>query len=234
MRVLVVGDIHEPCCHPGYLKFCRDLQREFRCDRVVLIGDVVDNQAISFHAASPELPGPKDETELALLGIKKWKRAFPEARVCIGNHDRRIVRLAETVHIPHRFLRDYADAWDTPGWEWKEEFILDDVHYSHGEGCGGLHPAYNQMQKMLMSVAIGHVHTAGGVSWLANPTKRLFGLDVGCGIDERSLAFAYGRHFRRRAIISAGVVIDGDPVHRVCAIGPGERYHRSRFKRSKR
>jgi predicted phosphodiesterase len=230
MRILVVGDVHEPCAHPGYIHFCRDLRDKYRCDKVVFIGDVVDFHAISFHASRPDLPGPKDEFEFAFKGVERWKRVFPKADVCIGNHDRRVVRLAESVNIPARFIRDYKETWETPGWTWGEEFVLDDVHYSHGEGCGGLHPAYNQMQKMLMSAVIGHVHTAGGVSWLANPQRRIFGVDTGCGIDERSLAFAYGKHFKRRAIISAAVVLDGIPYHEVMAMGPKERYHRSRFK----
>lgn len=230
MRVLYVGDIHEPCSHPGYRRFCLDLRDQWKCDEVVFIGDIPDHHAISFHAARPDMPGPKDEYELTLQGIQKWYRAFPKARVTLGNHDRRVVRLAETVHIPAQFIREYSDLWRTPGWKWVEETIIDDVHASHGEGCGGLHPAYNQMQKMLMSSVIGHVHTAGGVAWLANPTRRMFGMDTGCGIDERALAFAYGKHFKRRSIIGAGVVIDGIPHHQVCPIGPGERYHRSRFK----
>lgn len=229
-KVLLIGDTHAPSTHPGYLSFVRDLRDRHKCDTVVHIGDVVDFHSISFHARVPDMPGPKDEYEQAHNAIQEWRRVFPDMRVTIGNHDRRIVRLAETVNIPSRFIRDYSEIWDTPGWNWAEEFIIDGVHYSHGEGVGGLHPAYTQMQKMLMSVAIGHVHTAGGVSWLANPTQRIFGVDVGCGIDEKSLAFAYGKHFKRRAIISAAVILDGIPHHEVCPIGPGERYHRSRFK----
>ena len=96
MRTLVIGDIHEPCAHPGYIHFCRDLRDKYRCDQVVFIGDVVDFQAISFHASRPDLPGPKDEFELAFKGVERWKRVFPEAKVCIGNHDRRVVRLEAT------------------------------------------------------------------------------------------------------------------------------------------
>jgi len=230
-RVLYIGDIHEPCCHPGYRRFCLDLRDKHKCDKVVFIGDIIDFQAISFHAARPDLPSPADEADLALAGVQKWYKAFPEAVVTIGNHDRRVFRLAESVNIPSRFIREYADIWKTPKWRWVEEIIIDDVHASHGEGCGGLHPAYAQMQKMLMSVVIGHVHTAGGVDWLANPQKRIFGMNTGCGIDEKSLAFAYGKHFKRRAIISAGVVLDGIPYHEVCPIGPGEKYSRAKFKR---
>lgn len=233
MRTLLIGDTHAPSVHPGYRAFCRDLRRKYKCNKVVHIGDVLDHHSISFHARVPDMPGPKDEAAQAQLVIDQWKRTFPEMTVCIGNHDRRVIRLAESVNIPAKYLRNYSEAWDTPGWDWVEEIIVDDVHLSHGEGCGGLHPAYNQMQKMLMSVGIGHVHTAGGVSWLANPTRRMFGIDTGCGVDERSLAFVYGKHFRRRSILSAAMILDGTPHHIICPIGPGERYHRSRFKKVK-
>lgn len=231
MRVLIIGDTHLPSAHPSYLRFCRDLRDQHRCDTVVHIGDVLDFQSISFHAHHPELPAPLDEFELAYKALRPWIKAFPEVKVCRGNHDNRVIRLAESVNIPAKFIRDFSSVWDSPGWDWQEEFILDDVHYSHGDGCSGLHPAFTQMQRMLMSVCIGHTHTAAGIHWLANPTRRMFGLSVGCGIDEKSLAFAYGKFFKRRAIISAATIIDGIPQHHVCPIGPNEKYNRSKFKK---
>lgn len=229
-RVLVIGDIHEPVSHPGYLKFCKDLRDRHRCDEVMFIGDVVDWHAVSFHSHHPDAPGPADEFELALYGVTKWRKAFPKARVCIGNHDERLVRLAESVNIPARFMRDYTDIWKTPNWKWGNEHILDDVLYMHGTGCGGLHPAYNAMAKRLMSVVMGHIHSAAGIKWRANPTRRVFGMDTGCGVDDKAFAMAYGVHHQIRSILSAAVVIDGIPHHEVMAIGPGEKYHRSRFK----
>lgn len=234
MRKLIIGDIHEPCAHPGYRRFCLDLRDKYRCDdRPICIGDEADFHAISFHARHPEMPGPKDEYLLTRECLKRWHRVFPEMDICIGNHTERVARLAETVNIPSQFLRTYQDVWGTPGWKWAYEFIVDDVYYFHGTGNGGVHPAFNAMSKMLMSVVMGHVHTAAGVKWKANPTRRIFGMDTGCGIDEKALAFAYGKHLRQRAVISACVVIDGIPYHEVCPIGPGEKYHRSRFKRRK-
>ena len=135
-RILVIGDIHEPVAHPGYLSFCYDLYKQWSCNRVIFIGDVVDWNAISFHAAHPECPGPKDEHDLTLEKVQKWHKVFPRARVCIGNHDERIVRLAESVNIPAKFIREYADTWETPGWDWQYEHIVDDVYYFHGVGCG--------------------------------------------------------------------------------------------------
>lgn len=230
MRNLVIGDVHEPVSHPGYLAFCRDLQKRHKCDHVTFIGDVVDWQAISFHAHHPEAPGPKDEYELALAGVKRWAEAFPKAKVCIGNHDERVIRTAEDAGIPAKFIRDYKETWATPGWDWGVDHRIDDVYYFHGTGMGGLHPAFNAMQKMMMSVVMGHIHSAGGVKWRANPDRRCFGLDTGCGIDDKAVAFAYGRHQKVRSILSAGVVIDGIPQHCIMPCGPGEPFHRSKFK----
>lgn len=229
-RVLIIGDVHEPVSHPGYLKFCRDLYDQNKCDSVMFIGDLCDWHSVSFHAHHPDAPGPKDEFELAASKIAMWHKAFPEAKVCIGNHDERLIRLAETVNIPARFLRDHKDIWKTPGWMWDTDHTIDDVFYFHGTGTGGIHPAFNSMCKQLMSVVQGHIHSAAGIKWRANPSRRTFGMDTGCGIDDKAVAFAYGHHQQIRSILSACVVLDGVPQHFIMPCGPGERYHRSRFK----
>ena len=164
-RVLTIGDIHEPVSHPGYLQFCQDLYYEWNCDTVVWIGDVSDFQAISFHAANPMCPGPDDEYTLAKQKIQKWYKAFEHAKkkkICIGNHDERVIRLAESVNIPSKFLRDYKEIWKTPKWEWDHEHIIDGVYYFHGTAMGGVHPAWNAAAKMLMPVVMGHLHSRSG------------------------------------------------------------------------
>jgi predicted phosphodiesterase len=230
-RVLIIGDIHEPVSHPGYLSFCRDLRDRHKCDEIVFIGDIVDHHAVSFHAHHPDAPGPKDEAELTQLGIDRWSEEFPDAKVCIGNHDERIVLLAESVNIPKKFLRTYAESWHTPGWDWQPEHTIDDTYLFHGTAHSGMHPAFNAMKKMAMSVAMGHCHSAGGIKWMVNPTRRFFALDTGCGIDDKAVAFAYGRHNKTRSVLSAGVILDGVPYHEIMQIGPGEKYNRRRFGR---
>lgn len=230
-KVLVIGDLHLPVAHPGYRKFCKDLRDAYNTDRTVFIGDVLDHHAISFHARSPMCPGAQDEYILAKGCVKKWYKEFPKATITIGNHDNRSLRLAESVNIPAQYLRDYSDVWNTPGWNWVDDTIIDDVYYFHGEGSGGIHPAFNAMKARLMSVAIGHFHSASGIKWSASPNRRTFGLDVGCGIDVGAWQFAYGRHCPKKPILSAAVVIDGVPFHHICPCGPGERYHKSKFNR---
>ena len=235
-RKLVVGDTHMPVDHPGYLQFCLDIYDQWDCDSVAHIGDLADFQAISFHANNPMCPGPNDEFFLTKSSIQRWYRAFtqqvkPESfEVCIGNHDERLLRLAESVNIPSRFLRDYAEIWSTPKWEYGHVFIDDGVYYFHGTAMGGLHPAWNAAGKMLMPTVMGHIHSAAGVSWRANPLRRIFSMDVGCGIDIDAYQFAYGRHVKKRPILSCGVVIDGIPYHEVMPCGTGELYHKSNFK----
>jgi len=229
-KVLVIPDLHEPCSRKGALQFCKDTARKYKTNKTVFIGDVTDWHSISFHAHHPEMPGPKDEFELAFSCIKKWKKAFPEAIVTLGNHDRRVIRLAESVNIPAKFIRDYKDIWETPKWKWVDDAVIDDVYYVHGDGSGGsLYPAYNLVRKFGMSCVVGHYHSAGGIKWLVNPQRRMFGLDVGSLIDDKQMAFAYNTKAPVRSVLSVGVVIDGTPHHIVMPVGKGEKYHDSRF-----
>lgn len=228
-KVLVIGDLHEPAAHPAYLQFCKDIKKKYRCNEVIFIGDVVDNQAISFHANNPNCPGVMDELLLAKEKIAKWQKAFPRAKVCIGNHDERITRLAESVNIPAAYLKNYSEIFNTPKWEWGFDFIIDDVYYFHGTGQGGVHPAWTVLSKQLMSVVMGHCHSRAGVKWKVNPQRRVFGMDVGCGIDVKAYQFAYGKHCKEKPILGCGVVIDGVPYHEIMPCDDNEKYSKQKF-----
>lgn len=225
-RVLVIGDLHAPVERKHYLRFCKAQYKKFKCNTVVFIGDVVDWTSISFHVAHPECPGPADEYKLALKCIQRWYRAFPKAKVCLGNHDRRPHRKAAQEGIPAKLLRNYSDVWKTPNWTWDTSFIIDDVFYCHGDGKGGgMYPAFNTAKNMGMSVVMGHSHSKGGIKWLVNPLRRWFGMDVGCGIDDKAFAFAYAKEQTYRSVISCGVVLNGMGQHIMMPISRGEKYH---------
>ena len=228
-RVLVIGDTHEPYTRKGYFQFCCDIAEKYKTNHTIFIGDVVDLHSISFHDKEPELQGPADEIKTTKNSLTKWVAAFKKAKVCVGNHDARLCRLAASVGIPASVLKSYEDVWETPGWKWDWDFVKDDVYYLHGTGCGGEHPAYNKMKSMGLSTVMGHIHSAAGIKWVASPVKRTFGMDIGCGVDDQSMAFAYGKFANRRSILSCGVVIDGIPYHEVMACGKGEKYHDSNF-----
>lgn len=225
-RILVIGDLHCPVERKGYLQFCRDMRKKWRCNKIVFIGDIVDWSAISFHARNPEAPGPHDEFKLALECVQRWYKIFPRATVCIGNHDARPKRVAESVGIPAKFVRDYADLWKTRKWDWVQSTVIDSVFYCHGHSKGGgKTPAWNLAHKMGMSVCMGHYHSRAGINWSANPLYRWFGMDVGTGVDDKAYAFAYAKDQPERSILSVGIVLDGTPYHEVMRISKGEKYH---------
>jgi hypothetical protein len=205
------------------------MRAKHKCNKVVFIGDIVDHHAISFHVKNPNCPSAVDEAEQAQLGIDKWKRVYPTAEVMIGNHDERVIRVAEYNGIPARYLRNFAEVWHTPNWQWKPDTIIDGVFYFHGTGCGGLYPAFNRAKKLCMSCVMGHVHSASSINWLCSPTARIFGMDTGCGIDHDAWQFAYGRHLPAKPILSCGVILDGTPYLEIMPLGPGEKYHKSKW-----
>jgi hypothetical protein len=176
----------------------------------VFIGDLVDLHTISFHPTHTAAPGVEKEYELAKKGVAKWYKSFPKATVCVGNHDARIKRRAAHVNIPEGMIKDNKDIWETPRWEWVDDITIDDVYYMHGDGCGaGKYPAANNAQQMAMSVVMGHYHRTAGCLWMGSPKQRWFGLDTGCGLDDKAYAFKYAEKVKKRSIIAAGVVIDG-------------------------
>ncbi|KKN66035.1 hypothetical protein LCGC14_0475130 [marine sediment metagenome] len=231
MIIGIVGDLHLPGVRPGYLDFCTDTFEEYGVDQIIAIGDILDWHSINFHTREPQCPGPKAEFDLAFAEIGKWKSRFPKLKWCIGNHDELPARVAKSVSLPEFVLKSYNELWDVPDWEIDFSFLIDETMYKHGTGCSGIHPAYNLMNKMKMSVVIGHCHSRGGMKWSQNPIKRFFSLDVGCGISEKEWQFAYGRDMAERPFLGCGIVDDGQPISVAMKCSKGEKYHDSRFKK---
>lgn len=231
MRHGIVGDIHEPFAHPMYRVFCLDVFDSWGVDAVTFIGDVVDFHAVTFHTPDPNGMSAGYEADAAAVGVAKWREAFPKARVCIGNHDERVFRVARSVGIPDRFIKSYADVWETPGWTWDFDFEIDGVLLQHGTNTSGKFPAFNQAMTRRQPVAQGHNHSAGGVKFHASRHDRIFGMDTGCGIDDKAYAMAYGKTSATRSVLGCGVIIDGAAYFEPMPCGEGEKYHRNRAKR---
>jgi len=202
--VLAIGDLHCPFTRKGYLRFCKNVDRRFSCDRVVFIGDIIDNHASSYHESDPDGHSARAELDIAIKEVGKWYRAFPEATVCIGNHDRMASRKVFSAGVPQKWLRSYNDILGTPGWNWVENIVYDDVLYEHGEGGQAQMKAKNNM----MSSVCGHTHTEAYVKWFVGKRFRVFGMQTACGIDIKSYATAYAKNFKRQAL-GVGVVLGG-------------------------
>lgn len=202
-RILVIGDIHAPFTLDGYLEFCEDMYARYNCNQVIFIGDIIDNHYASFHATDPDGMGGGDELDVAIEHVKMWSESFPVADVCIGNHDRIIMRKAFDSQIPSRWIKSYNEVLGT-NWNWVEHIVYDDVQYIHGEGGTARTKSKNDM----MSTVQGHIHTQAYVEWSVGKMFKIFGMQVGCGIDSKSYAAAYAKNFKKQAI-GCGVVIGG-------------------------
>jgi predicted phosphodiesterase len=206
--VLVIGDTHFPFVKKGYLDFCLDIKRRVKCEQVVHIGDLCDNHAISYHEHDPNGRSPIDEMTEADKHLKEWFKAFPSLFLCKANHDL-VDRKARTEGLPDRLFKPFRDIWQLPnGWKNEFNFEIDGVIYQHGTGYSGdtahIKAAYNNRQ----STVIGHTHANAGVGYIANEKDCIWGLNVGCGVDRHSYAMNYGRDFKKKPIISCGVVTD--------------------------
>lgn len=202
-RVLVVGDPHEPFCLPGYLEFCKEVYVKYDCTHVIFAGDLIDNHFVSYHETDPDGLSAIDELQLAVSKLSKWVEAFPQADVCIGNHDRLVARKAFSSGISALWLRDYNEVLQAPGWDFQEEFIYDGVRYIHGEqGSARL-----RAKKDLISTVQGHRHTEAYTEHLVGMNYRIFGTQVGCGVDHKAYAMAYAKA-GSKPVIGCAVILD--------------------------
>jgi len=207
ISTLIIGDSHLPFEKKGYLKFCKKVYEEYKCSRVIHIGDLIDSHAISNYASDPNGLSPKNEILKARKRLKKWFEVFPNVYLCKGNHDKRIALKGKKDKLPNEVFKSFREIWQLPkGWIDAYEFIFDNVLYTHGEGYSGKNAHIQAAMDNRMSTVIGHLHSVSGVEYLANSKSIIFGMAVGCGIDVKKYAFEYGKGFRRKPILSCGVV----------------------------
>lgn len=208
-HILIIGDTHIPFELPGYLEFCKDIQNRVKCGKVVHIGDLVDNHAISYHEHDPNGKSPVDEIKEAQKRLQGWFKAFPEVFLCRGNHDRLVDRKGKTVGLPECVFKPFRDIWGLPkGWIDDFSFEIDGVRYSHGTGLSGDNAPEKAAQLNRQSTVIGHVHSVCSTKYLVSEKDRIFGMGVGCGMDRHTYAFEYGRDFAKKPVVACGVVTD--------------------------
>jgi len=202
-RILVIGDLHEPFCLDGYLKFCKETYAKYNCNKVIFIGDIIDNHYSSYHESSADGLGGKYELEQAVKKLSKWYKAFPVADVTLGNHDRIIIRKAQSSNIPSQWIKEYKEVLKTPKWNYVTDVFYNDVRFVHGDKSGKPRMA---TKRDMVSTVSGHYHTDMYVDWMFGKTRAIFGMAVGCGIDSSSYAMGYMQGGKKEAI-GCGIVV---------------------------
>lgn len=204
-NILVIGDLHEPFCLDSYLDWCVDQYNAYNCTEVIFIGDIIDNHYSSYHETSADGMGGLDELELAIKRISRWYKAFPVATVIIGNHDRIIMRKAQTSAIPSKWIKSYKEVLEVPNWNFVERYEKDGVQYIHGEGG----TARTKCRADMMNTVQGHLHTQAYTEHYVGKNFRVYGTQVGCGINHKSYAMAYAKYGKRPAVGCAVILNNG-------------------------
>ena len=212
-RILVISDMHVPYQHRDAFAFLAAIKKKYRPDKVVCIGDEIDSHSMSFHNSDPDLLSAGDELEAAINQLKKVYKMFPKVDLVDSNHGSMHYRKGKHHGIPRKYLRDYGEILDAPkGWVWHNHLTLtasdgNDIYFSHGLKKNALPVA----QQFGMNFVQGHYHTEFSVQYSSSPARLIWGMTVGCLIDDAALAFEYNKLTNQRPIIGVGLIINGRP-----------------------
>jgi len=211
-RILVISDLHIPYHHKDSFAFLREIKKLYKPDFVVNIGDLLDFHAISMHDHNPDLYSAGDELKQSRIYIKELESLFPEVTEVDSNHSSLVFRRALKYGMSKEFLKGYGDFLGTKKWKWVDDLTLtmsnkQRCFFTHGRSADILKVS----QTMGMSAVQGHYHTKFVISYWANPDNLFFGMNVGCLINQKSMAFSYAKNFKTRFILGCGMIIEGIP-----------------------
>lgn len=211
--ILVISDQHFPYNHPDIIAFLRAIDRKYKPDKIVNVGDEIDGHSLSFHEKSPELMAPSDELQTAINRMKPLYELFPEMDLVESNHGSLVYRRGKFAGLPRHVFRKYGEILEAPiGWKWHNDLVVkmsdgNDVYICHGRSTDVL----KMTQQFGMSCIQGHYHESFEIRYWGNKRGLFWGMTVGCLIDDDSLAYAYNKLNLKRPIIGCGIVINGHP-----------------------
>jgi predicted phosphodiesterase len=211
-RILVISDMHLPYHHKNSIQFLKEIKKEFKPDFIVNIGDLLDFHAINMHTHDPDLYSAGMELDKAKEYIKQLEDLFPEVTEVDSNHSSLVYRRALKYGMSKQFLKPYGEFLGTRKWKWVDDLTLT---MSNGQRCFFTHgrsaDVLKVSQTMGMSAVQGHYHTKFLISYWANPDNLFFAMNVGCLINQKSMAFSYAKNFKTRFILGCGIIINGVP-----------------------
>lgn len=216
--IVVIPDLHIPYHHQDAFKFIESLIEDApKGATIVNLGDEVDNHAISFHDADPNLDSAGAELVKSRRAVAELHKIVPSMLLCHSNHGSLHYRRAKAHGIPVEFLRTYREVLFPNGggdnWEWAYSHTLKtklgEVLFKHQ--CTG--DPRNAAAHEGVNLVVGHHHGRFDLSYGASKQRLYWGATAGCLLDRESLAFAYGRESAYKPILGAMVIVEGVPFH---------------------
>lgn len=211
--VLVISDLHYPYNHPDVLDFFEALEKKYKFDKIISVGDELDYHALSFHDSDPDLMSAGDELETSIRRMQPLYKMFPEMDLVESNHGSMVYRKQKAHGIPRKAIKSYRDILEAPKtWRWHEDLIIrtntdDNVYICHGRSADVL----KLSMSMGMSCIQGHYHEKFCINYWGNKLGLFWGMIVGCLIENSSYAFAYNKLNLKRPVIGCGGILNGLP-----------------------
>lgn len=213
---IILGDIHGPYEDQACLKEAQGHYKFYKRQKsvdvsVIQVGDIIDGKAWSRYPKNPDDENPQLEWDKTEESMEFVQSLFPEMTILIGNHDVRPMKKALEAGTPKQLIKSIDQIFDYEGWHWhlsNVPYEEDGVCFIHGDELAG--NAWQKAQKMGKSVVQGHDHQ-GYLHYINTFGKSIFGMSVGCMIDEKAIAFRYAAKNPFRCWKGFGLMVDGVP-----------------------
>ena len=209
-RILVIPDGHLPFQRKTFFNDLKTVVQKVRPEKIVIIGDLIDSNAISRHTPNADSEDATTEFMRARGGIAEINRILGKRPVfyCLGNHEMRLSKVASTVRIPSMCLKDLKDIFNIPKhWKMGLDFVVDGIYFVHYRSTSGGKAAATYG----MSTVMGHMHARCSIEYSQTPVKTYWQAFTGCYADDTSLAMRYSSESARKSVPAFLFIEDGQP-----------------------
>lgn len=211
---LIIGDLHIPFHHVDAWRWLAAIKKKYLNNRsiVLSIGDEVDGNQISMHDKDPDvLLSPSSELEscIEIIHMKGGlHELFPKLTILDSNHGSLVYRRAKKGGLPLHYLKELKDVYKVRKWDWTDEVYLKtragNIYICHGRSS----VSGKLAGSLGCSTIQGHYHGKFGLTWYSNGSESRFCCYTGCLIDEKNLAFNYGRLSIAKPILGSVLITD--------------------------
>lgn len=213
-RILAFSCCHFPFHDSRLFKFFRELNNDFKFDRVVDLGDTLDQYNFSRYSKSPSALSLNEEIKQSKECIAELASIFPDQIKIRSNHCERLYSKAVVNGIPREFIKPYNELIGAPeGWKWHDDYILtvdktrEKIYFTHEKG----RDAVSLAKTIGINVVRGHQHNISSIQHIGTPISEIFAAQTGCLISDEGPPFAYNKNNVFRPIKSVVIILDGEP-----------------------
>lgn len=211
--ILFISDLHAPYHHKDALAFLATVKKKYKPGRVINVGDEVDYHALSFHNSDPNLDSASVELERARATMQQLEKIFPKMDLMHSNHGSMVYRKAKFAGMPRHVVKSYQDILGVgEGWQWHLNLTIPqegkpNIYVTHGSRKN----SETYAKQMGCSVVQGHYHEDFRLGYHQSPAGQIWGMNIGCLIDDKELAFEYNKVNPFRPQLGVGLVVNGRP-----------------------